>query len=81
MAGVGIDRGGGLLHGVGHAVELRRVAAIPERMEGRRLAGGVIGHERLRDDDEGAARAGEAGRLRKAAKLDRHVAGTFDLVD
>ena len=77
----GVDGGGGLLHGVGDAVELGRVAAVPEGVNGVGVARRVVGHEGLGHDGVGAARAGEAGGLGEAAELDGTVAGPLDLVD
>src|SRR5204862_337238 len=42
---------------------------------------GVPAPDLLGDDGEGAARAGEAGELREAPELDRHLARPLDLVD
>src|SRR5439155_14392873 len=70
-ARVGVDGRGRPLDDVGHAVELRRLAPEPKRVETHPLAGGVPAHEVLRNDSEGAARPGEARRLRETAELDR----------
>src|SRR5690606_6692745 len=43
LAGLGVYGGGGLLHGVGDAVELGRVAAVPEGVHRVGRAGGVEG--------------------------------------
>src|SRR3989475_5145486 len=80
-ARVGVDRRGRPLNDVGYAVELRRLAPEPKRVETHPLAGGVPTHEVLGNDGEGAARPGEARRLRETAELDRDVACALDLVD
>ena len=81
LALVGIDGGGGALHGIGDAVELGRLAAVPEAVERMGRAGRVVGHERLGHDGVGAARAGEAGGLGETADLDGHLARAGDFVD
>jgi len=45
------------------------------------VAGGIIGHERLRDDDESAARAGEAGVFEKLRNSIATSPGAVDFVD
>src|SRR5207253_3021035 len=53
---VGVDGGGPALDDIGHAVELRRLAPEPERVEAHRLAGAVAAHEALGHDGERASR-------------------------
>ena len=72
----GVKRLRAALDDVTHAVELRRRAAKPERMQRFELAGFRLRVERFRNDRERAARAGEAAVLREAAELDRTFAST-----
>ncbi len=84
--GLGVALGGvdGLccaLDGVGDAVELGRVAAIPHGVEGDFFAVFRVGDEVGRDDGEGAAHAGEAGLFREGAELDGDILCALNFVD
>ena len=72
----GINGLGGALHHIGDAVHLRGLPAAPELVEGN-----AAEHQFLRHDGERAAGSGEAGRLGKAAELDRAGSRALDLVD
>ena len=76
-----IERLGAALDDVAHAVELRRHAPRPERMQRLELAGLRLRVERFRHDGERAARAGEAAVLREAAELDGALARAGNFVN
>ena len=58
-----IDSSSAALDDVGRAIELRRMAAVPELVELNKRAVSSAALDRLGDDRIAAARAGEAGRL------------------
>ena len=69
------------LDDVGCAVVLRRVAAIPERVEALLRAVGAPALHALRQHDVAAARAREARCLREGAKFDGNVLRALNLED
>src|SRR5205823_5434813 len=77
----GIKRLRRALDDVGDAVELRRLPAKPERMQGLLFAGCCRRHKRLRHHDESASCTGEASALRITAELDRALTRARDFVD
>ena len=78
---VAVHRFGSALDDVADAVELRRVTAVPQRVQFNRFAIGRLGLQPLGHDREGTARPREARCFTEAAELDRHVARAVDLVD
>ncbi len=76
----GVYGRGGALDGVGHAVRLGRVAAVPQRVQALGLPGVVGRHERFGHHGEGAAGAGEPRGLGKTPELHRDLARPLDLV-
>ena len=68
------------LDDVGHAVELRRLAAVPQTAQ-RDVFAADLDFEAFRNDRVGAARSREARGFGEAAELDRAFPRAFDFVN
>ena len=71
----------GPLNRVGNAVEFCTVPPVPQSVKKVLVSGTVVGGTFFRDDGIGATCSGKTGTFRKAAELNGHLFGAFDLVN